>query len=258
MNGASIRADGGAGPALPVLSLIDIRRSYRTGPVVTEILRGVRLEVNRGDLLSIMGPSGSGKSTLMNIIGLLDRPTDGQNLLKGIEIGGMGDRQLSSLRNASFGFVFQSFHLLARLRAWENVALPLVYRGVAAAAGRRRALEMLEKVGMADRADHRPGELSGGQRQRVAVARALVGEPDFLLADEPTGALDAETGHEIMRLITGLNASEGLTAIIITHDREVARQCVRRTRILDGVLSEAAGQSPATGPDAADPGAAVA
>ncbi len=243
MNEEQDRANGAARPAEPALRLVDVRRSYATGPVVTEILRGVRLEVNHGDLLSIMGPSGSGKSTLMNIIGLLDRPTEGQYLLKGAEIGAMGDRELSALRNASFGFVFQSFHLLARLRAWENVALPLVYRGEATAAGRRRALEMLDRVGMADRADHLPGELSGGQRQRVAIARALVGEPDILLADEPTGALDAETGREIMNLIIELNASEGLTAIIITHDRGVARQCARRTRILNGVLSEPAAEA---------------
>ena len=232
MNGA---ANGGAA----MLSMTDIRKSYVTGPVVTEILRGVRLEVQRGDLLSIMGPSGCGKSTLMNIIGLLDRPSDGSYRLKGREIGAMSDRELSALRNASIGFVFQSFHLLPRLRAWENVALPLVYRGAPGAASRRRAHEMLDKMGMANRADHRPGELSGGQRQRVAIARALVGEPDILLADEPTGALDTETGGEIMRLIVELNASERLTAVIITHDRDVARQCARRARIGGGLLSEA-------------------
>ena len=257
MNGVPMRANGGAAAA-PALSLVDVRRSYVTGPVVTEILRGVRLDVNRGDLLSIMGPSGSGKSTLMNIIGLLDRPTGGRYLLKGAEIGTLGDRELSSLRNASFGFVFQSFHLLGRLRAWENVALPLVYRGVGGAACRRRAFEMLERVGMADRADHRPGELSGGQRQRVAIARALVGEPDFLLADEPTGALDAETGSEIMRLIIELNESESLTAIIITHDRGVAGQCARRTRIFDGVLTETAEAAGALHSDAGGRGAAEA
>ena len=231
-----------------MLRLVDIRKSYVTGPVVTEVLRGVRLDVGKGDLVSIMGPSGCGKSTLMHIIGLLDRPTSGSFFLNGREIGAMSDSELSRLRNASIGFVFQSFHLLPRLTAWENIAVPLAYRGMGSATRRRRAHAMLEKVGVGDRASHRPGELSGGQRQRVAIARALVGEPDILLADEPTGALDAETGREIMRLFIELNAAERLTAVIITHDREVARQCARRIRMLDGVLSEPAmgtGSAPA-------------
>lgn len=231
------------GSAQPVLSLVDIRKSFVTGPIVTEVLRGVRLDVNEGDLLSIMGPSGCGKSTLMNIIGLLDRPTSGSYILNGREIGTMEDDELSAARNAGIGFVFQSFHLLPRLKAWENVGVPLVYRGVRAPIVRRRALDMLERVGMADRAGHRPGELSGGQLQRVAIARALVGEPRIVLADEPTGALDAETGGEIMKLIGDLNAADRLTAIVITHDREVARQCVRRTRIVGGALREESADS---------------
>ena len=233
-------ANGGAGAAM--LSLIDIRKSYVTGPAVSEILRGVRLEVNRGDLLSIMGPSGCGKSTLMNIIGLLDRPSAGVFRIKGQETGAMDDRELSALRNRSIGFVFQSYHLLPRLRAWENVALPLVYCGMTGASARRIAYETLDKVGMAQRAGHRPGELSGGQCQRVAIARALAGEPDVLLADEPTGVLDAETGAEIMALIVELNESERLTAVIITHDRDIARQCARRVRMRDGILNEAPAQ----------------
>ena len=239
---------GETGAAPPMLRLVDIRKSYVTGPVVTEVLRGVRLEVRKGDLVSIMGPSGCGKSTLMHIIGLLDRPTSGACFLAGREVGAMSDAELSRLRNASIGFVFQSFHLLARLTAWENVAVPLAYRGVGSAARRRRALAMLEKVGVGDRAGHRPGELSGGQRQRVAIARALVGGPDLLLADEPTGALDAETGREIMRLFIDLNAAERLTAVIITHDRAVARQCARCVRVLDGVLSEPAPRTAAAAP----------
>ena len=235
-------ARGGAGAAL--LSLVDIRKSYVTGPVVSEILRGVRLEVNRGDLVSIMGPSGCGKSTLMNIMGLLDRPSAGAFMLKGRETGALDDRELSALRNGSIGFVFQSFHLLPRLCAWENVALPLVYRGMTGASIRRRAHEALDKVGMAERTGHRPGELSGGQCQRVAIARALVGEPDVLLADEPTGALDAETAGEIMGLFVELNESEQLTAVIITHDRDIARQCARRMRMCDGMLSEAPDRHP--------------
>lgn len=224
-----------------MLRLVDVRKSYVTGPVTMDILQDVRLEVNRGDLLSIMGPSGCGKSTLMNIIGLLDRPTDGSYFLNGREIRAMSDDELSVIRNASIGFVFQSFHLLSRLTAWENVALPLVYRGLSASHTRRRALVMLEKVGMRDRASHKPRELSGGQQQRVAIARALAGEPEIVLADEPTGALDADTGEAIMRLFVDLNAEENITVIVITHDREVARQCRRRTRILDGELHEETG-----------------
>ena len=224
----------------PLLHLIDVRKSYVTGPITTDILQGVSLNLNQGDLLSIMGPSGCGKSTLMNIIGLLDRPTDGSCFLNGREILAMSDDELSAIRNASIGFVFQSFHLLPRLTAWENTALPLVYRGLSAPVIRRRALEMLEKVGMKDRANHRPKELSGGQQQRVAIARALAGEPEIVLADEPTGALDADTGRDIMRLFVDLNTAEKVTIVVITHDREVARQCRRRTRILDGVLHEEA------------------
>ena len=224
-----------------MLRLVDVRKSYVTGPITMDILQGVRLEVNRGDLLSIMGPSGCGKSTLMNIIGLLDRPTDGSYFLNGREIRAMSDDELSVIRNASIGFVFQSFHLLSRLTAWENVALPLVYRGLSAPHIRRRALAMLEKVGMRDRAEHKPRELSGGQQQRVAIARALAGEPEIVLADEPTGALDADTGEEIMRLFVDLNAEENITVIVISHDRTVARQCRRRTRIVDGELHEETG-----------------
>ena len=221
-----------------MLALVDIRKSYVTGPIATDILRDVRLEVNRGDLVSIMGPSGCGKSTLMHIIGLLDRPTSGAYFLNGREIAAMSDDELSAIRNASIGFVFQSFYLLPRLKAWENVGIPLMYRGSSAPVIRRRALEMLDRVGMGERANHRPNELSGGQQQRVAIARALVGEPAIVLADEPTGALDADTGREIMQMFIDLNATERRTFVIITHDREVARQCRRRTRILDGVLHE--------------------
>ena len=226
-----------------MLELVDVHKSYVTGPVTTEVLRGLQLEVRRGDLLSIMGPSGSGKSTLLNIIGLLDRPTSGSYLLNGRELMKMNDDELSSLRNVSIGFVFQPFFLLPRLTALENVSVPLVYRGWSGAAIRGRSLEMLEKVGMGDRANHRPNQLSGGQQQRVAIARALVGDPAILLADEPTGALDSDTSEEIMTLFLELNASEEATVIIITHDRDVARRCARRTRIRDGLLEE----SPETG-----------
>ena len=221
-----------------MLSLVDIRKSYVAGPVTVDVLRDVRLDVKRGDLMSITGPSGCGKTTLMNIMGLLDRPTGGSCLLDGQDISGMSDNELSDIRNARIGFVFQSFHLLPRLTAWENVALPLVYRGLSGPVTRRRALDVLDRVGMGDRARHRPNQLSGGQQQRVAIARALAGEPAMVLADEPTGALDADTGGEIMRLLLDLNAARKLTLVIVTHDRQVARQCARNVRVQDGVLRE--------------------
>ena len=221
-----------------MLSLAGIRKSYRVGPVTTEVLRGVDLEVCAGELVSIMGPSGSGKSTLMNIIGLLDRPTSGACLLDGRDVSGLKDDELSALRNRHIGFVFQSFHLLPRLTALENVCLPLVYRGAGRPEMRRRALAILELVGMAERTGHRPDQLSGGQKQRVAIARALAGEPALLLADEPTGALDTDTAGEVMALLRRLNAERGITILIITHDPSVARECMRRTRIQDGKLFE--------------------
>ncbi|MCY4488161.1 MAG: ABC transporter ATP-binding protein [Deltaproteobacteria bacterium] len=230
MNGAE------AGPTL--LRLVDIRRSYRIGPVNVDVLQGVNLDIDKGDLAAIMGPSGSGKSTLMNIIGLLDPPTHGKYILKGREIESMGDDELAALRNATIGFVFQSFHLLPRMNAWRNVGLPLIYRGVDRKEIRRRAHEALERVGLGSRVEHRPDELSGGQRQRVAIARALVGEPEILLADEPTGALDAATGQDIMKLLRELNADRGTTIVVITHDQAVAAQCRRRMHIHKGELQE--------------------
>ena len=205
-----------------------------------EVLRGVDFEVNRGDFVSIMGASGSGKSTLMNIIGLLDAPSNGSYSLDGLEVSAMTDSRRSAIRNASIGFVFQSFHLLPRLTALENVRLPLMYRGAGGAEMTRRARGALERVGMGDRAGHRPNELSGGQQQRVAIARALAGEPAIVLADEPTGALDPATGTDIMNLFAELNGEEGTTLVVITHDPEVARRCARRTHIGDGVLHEEA------------------
>ena len=221
-----------------MLRLKDIRKTYVVGPAPVEVLRSVDLEVNQGDLVSIMGASGSGKSTLMNIIGLLDSPTSGSYSLDGREVSAMTDDRRSAIRNASIGFVFQSFHLLPRLTALENVRLPLTYRGTGSAEMGRRARLALDRVGMGDRADHRPDELSGGQQQRVAIARALVAEPAIVLADEPTGALDPETGNEIMDLFVELNQDEETTLVVITHDPEVARRCARQTRIEHGALSE--------------------
>ncbi len=201
-----------------MLELVDIRKTYRLGPVEVEVLKGIRLDVQPGDFMSIMGPSGSGKSTLMNIVGLLGRPTSGSYRMDGRDVSTLNDRELSALRNEHIGFVFQSFNLLGHLTALENAALPLVYRGLGRREIRRRARDVLEKVGMGDRLDHRPDQLSGGQKQRVAIARALVGTPSAVLADEPTGALDSDTADEVMQLLMRLNREERVAVVIITHD----------------------------------------
>ena len=224
-----------------MLRLVDVNKSFRLGTLTVEVLRGVDLEVAAGDMLSIMGPSGSGKSTLMNIIGLLGRPTAGSYYLNGRDVMSMNDRELSAFRNANIGFVFQSFNLLEHLTALENVAVPLVYRGLGRASIRRRSRAILEKVGMGDRLGHKPDQLSGGQKQRVAIARALVGEPSVVLADEPTGALDSDTADEVMESLIRLNREELITIVIITHDPLIARQCARKTLIRDGALFEVAG-----------------
>ena len=221
-----------------MLELSDIRKTYRLGPVEVEVLKGIDLRIEAGDLISIMGPSGSGKSTLMNILGLLGRPTAGSYRLNGRDVSSMGDRELSAFRNAHIGFVFQSFNLLGHLTALENAALPLVYRGLGRREVRRRARDILEKVGMGDRLDHRPDQLSGGQKQRVAIARALVGTPTAVLADEPTGALDSDTAEEVMRLLIQLNREERVAVVIITHDPTISLQCRRRALIRDGELLE--------------------
>jgi len=222
--------------AVTLLRLSQIKKAYRLGPVEMEILKGVDLEVAPGALLSIMGSSGSGKSTLMNIIGFLDTPDSGSYYLEDRDVSALDDEALSTIRNERIGFVFQQFNLLPRLSAVDNVALPLVYRGIVEKERRRRSREILEKVGMADRADHRPGELSGGQQQRVAIARALVGRPSIVLADEPTGALDTRVGQEIMDLFIRLNREEGITIVIITHDPAVAAQCDTMVQMDDGLI----------------------
>lgn len=221
-----------------LVRLVDVNQRYRTGPDVVEVLQGVNLEIYEGDLVAIMGPSGSGKSTLMNIMGLLHRPTTGKYILKGREIANMDDDALAALRNLTIGFVFQAFHLLPRLSAWQNVGLPLTYRGVERKDIEHRARSMLEAVGLKDRVDHKPSELSGGQRQRVAIARALVGKPEILLADEPTGALDAATGESVMHLLRDLHAQRSMTTILITHDYAIATHCPRRFIIRHGKLNE--------------------
>ncbi|MBL8965813.1 MAG: ABC transporter ATP-binding protein [Spirochaetaceae bacterium] len=208
------------------------------GDTVVRALDGVSFRIGRGERVAIMGPSGSGKSTCMNLIGCLDRPTGGRVLLDGVDTAGLRDDELAALRNRVIGFVFQQFHLLPRLDIARNVEIPLFYAGVRPAERRRRALAALERVGLADRARHRPAELSGGQRQRAAIARALVASPAVLLADEPTGALDSATGRTVLGLFDEINAA-GTTVILVTHDPEVGRSCPRVIRLRDGLLEEA-------------------
>ncbi|MEL7647364.1 MAG: ABC transporter ATP-binding protein [Sedimentibacter sp.] len=220
-----------------MLELRNIKKIYDMGSVKVEVLKGITLKVNQGEFLSVMGPSGSGKSTLMNMIGCLDIPTSGEYYLDGREISTYSERQLSKIRNEKIGFIFQKFNLLTKLTAYENVELPLIYRGMSHRERKERTLEALEKVGLTERMNHRPTELSGGQQQRVAIARALAGSPPVLLADEPTGNLDSKSGNDIMNLIKNLN-DEGKTIVLITHDGEVARQAQKTVTIKDGLLSE--------------------
>ena len=227
-----------------MIELNGVHKSYQIGPMDVQILKGVDLNVPQGTLMSIVGASGCGKSTLMNIIGLLDTPGAGTYLLEDKPVADYNDRQLSDIRNRKIGFVFQQFNLLHRLNALQNVALPLVYRGIGERKRSRMALEMLERVGMGDRVRHKPTELSGGQQQRVAIARALVGKPAIILADEPTGALDTRVGQEIMNLFTQLNEEEGITMVLITHDPRIAEQCHSYVRMQDGRIHAAGnGQS---------------
>ena len=217
-----------------MLRLSDVTKTYGAPGQAWPALRGVSLEIAAGEFCAIVGPSGSGKSTLMNIIGLLDRPTTGQVLLDGAPADVASPAAAARARNQTLGFVFQAFHLLPRLTAWENVALPLLYRGVPRRERQAPALAMLDQVGLADRAAHRPSELSGGQRQRVALARALIGAPRMILADEPTGSLDSVTAAEVMALLEDINRRLGVTVVMVTHDRDLAARCPRRIEVLDG------------------------
>lgn len=211
-----------------------VYQKHKNAPPV-HALRGIDLLIPRGQYLAIMGPSGSGKSTLMNLIGCLDRPTQGRYLLDGQDVAQMDDRELSRVRGERVGFVFQAFNLIPQLTVQRNVEVPLFYRGLSVRETRERAMAAIESVGLADRGSHRPAELSGGQMQRVAIARALVGDPAILLADEPTGALDSKTGEAIMAVFHQLHA-QGLTIIMVTHDEHVAKHCQRVVRLLDGRL----------------------
>jgi putative ABC transport system ATP-binding protein len=220
----------------PALEAVDVTRSYELDGVRVDALRGVSLTIERGDYVAVVGPSGSGKSTLMHLLGGLDRPTTGVLRVGGEDVAAMTQDQLASVRNATIGFVFQAFQLLARTSAVDNVGMPLVYRGVRRAERRRRATEALERVGMGHRLGHRPSQLSGGEQQRVAIARALVGEPQVLLADEPTGNLDTRTGDEVMGLLEALNAEQGVAVVLVTHDRDIAERARRQVRVRDGLL----------------------
>lgn len=220
-----------------ILSMTNIVKSYQMGDEEQIVLRGVNLTVHEGDFLSILGPSGSGKSTMMNIIGCLDTPTSGTYILGGRNISGLDQKQLARIRNVEIGFIFQSFQLLPRLSAKGNVELPMIYAKISPVERRKRAEEMLTRVGLKDKMDHRPNQLSGGQQQRVAIARALSTNPTILLADEPTGALDQKTGRQVMKLFHELN-EEGHTIIMITHDISIAKNAGRIVKILDGILSE--------------------
>ncbi|WP_158918643.1 ABC transporter ATP-binding protein [Caulobacter sp. S45] len=219
-----------------MLSFAGVEKAYGGDGARTVVLRDVTFEIGSGEFCAIIGPSGSGKSTLMNLIGLLDRPTAGRVFLNGIDVSAASATQAAEIRNRTVGFVFQSFQLLPRLRAWENVALPLLYRGVAKADRRAPAHDMLRRVGLASHADHYPHTLSGGQRQRVAIARALVGEPRLILADEPTGSLDSRTAGDVLDLFQALNRSLDVTIIMVTHDQAIAARCDRQIEILDGRL----------------------
>jgi len=220
-----------------VIELVGISKRYQLGGVEYPALSDVSLTIERNDFLALTGASGSGKSTMMNIIGCLDTPTEGRYTLDGEEVAGLDEEALASVRNRKIGFVFQNFYLMPRQTAVDNVAQPLIYRGISPSLRRAHAERALQRVGLGDRMRHRPNEMSGGQRQRVAVARALVGHPELLLADEPTGNLDSRTAREIMDLFTQLH-TEGQTVVIVTHDPNVAACCKRLVRLHDGRIAE--------------------
>ncbi|MBR2284077.1 MAG: ABC transporter ATP-binding protein [Ruminococcus sp.] len=223
-----------------MIQMINIIKRYYIGqPNELQILNGISLDIHEGEFVSIVGASGSGKSTLMNMIGALDRPTEGEYFLDGTDISRLNDKQLSNIRNQKIGFVFQTFNLISRTNALKNVELPMMYAGVPRKERSRRAMELLELVGMKDRYTHQPNELSGGQKQRVAIARAMANDPAIILADEPTGALDTKTGHLVMNIFHKLHKQEGKTIVLITHSPELASETERIITISDGsVISD--------------------
>ena len=223
------------------IALRGIKKLYRIGDQEVAALGGIDLDIKNGEFTALMGPSGSGKSTLMNILGCLDRPSEGSYRLDGREVANLSDDELARTRNQQIGFVFQNFNLLSRISAVDNVALPLVYAGVKAAERKRRSMEVLEMVGLADRANHQPNELSGGQRQRVAIARALVNNPEIIMADEPTGNLDTKSTAEILDVFTRLHEL-GRTVILVTHEPEVAMRANRQLLVRDGLITRDEGR----------------
>jgi putative ABC transport system ATP-binding protein len=218
-----------------IIAIHDIKKHYVMGDTVIRALNGVTLDINRNEYVALMGPSGSGKSTLMNILGCLDTPTSGTYTLNNTEVAQMSDDELAEVRNKEIGFIFQTFNLLPRLTAWENVAMPLVYAGKKRQTRYDIAMQMLEAVGLGDRANHKPNELSGGQRQRIAIARALVNSPSIILADEPTGNLDTKTSIEIMQILDDIHR-KGNTVIMVTHEEDIAHYAHRLVRLRDGIL----------------------
>jgi putative ABC transport system ATP-binding protein len=216
-----------------ILQLRGITRDFKLGAQTVHVLKGIDLDISKNEYVALMGPSGSGKSTLMNLLGCLDTPTSGSYELNGTDVSSLNDNALAEIRNSEIGFVFQTFNLLPRSTALENVALPLVYAGLSKEERLARAAEVLEQVGLADRMDHRPNQLSGGQRQRVAVARALVNKPALILADEPTGNLDSKTSIEIMKLFDDIQAA-GNTVVLVTHEEDIAQYAKRVIRLVDG------------------------
>lgn len=218
-----------------IIETKNLRRTFKVGSETVEALKGVKLSVEKGEFVSIMGPSGSGKTTLMNIIGCLDTPTQGTYYLNNQLVNELDDDELASIRNKEIGFVFQSFHLLAKNSALDNVMLPMKYAGIKESEAQKRAINVLDKVGLSDRTSHAPSELSGGQQQRVAIARALVNNPSIIFADEPTGNLDSQTGEDIMNLFKELN-NQGQTIILITHEEDIAKQSKRIINIKDGLI----------------------
>ncbi|AFL81676.1 ABC-type antimicrobial peptide transport system, ATPase component [Aequorivita sublithincola DSM 14238] len=218
-----------------VIKIRNITRDFPLGNEIVKVLKGIDLDIERGEYVALMGPSGSGKSTLMNLLGCLDTPTSGSYELNGSDVSNMSDDELAEIRNKEIGFVFQTFNLLPRTTALENVALPMIYAGVSKADRTERAKQVLTDVGLADRMDHKPNQLSGGQRQRVAVGRALVNKPSIILADEPTGNLDSKTSEEIMALFNDIHKA-GNTVIVVTHEEEIAERAHRIIRLRDGVI----------------------
>jgi putative ABC transport system ATP-binding protein len=221
---------------IPVVEAIDVKKTYMLGKVPVEALRGVNLKVEAGDFVAILGPSGSGKSTMLNLIGALDKPSSGTLLIDGVDISKLNDNQLAQLR-LKIGFVFQFFNLIPRLTARDNVELPMSISNMTKAQRKKRAIELLETVGLKDRVNHKPAELSGGQQQRVAIARALANNPKFLLLDEPTGNVDSKTASEVLKLIRKLNVEDKVSIIMVTHDQHLARESKRTVQMFDGEIT---------------------